>query len=229
MLKSRQNEILEYLKIKKRVSVVNLAKKFFVSEMTIRRDLKELEMGGYIKRYNGGAIYDEKETVLPFEARKLLHAKEKKAIAEKVRGYLKDGVTVFIDSSSTCMYIIPLLCEYADIKLITNSLHCAVIAAKHHISCTVSGGNLYERDMCNVGGFTQEFLSRINVDIAFFSSQGITDDGVITDSDEQQTLVRKTVMKNSLKNIFIFDSTKQNKKFLYTLCTKDETDAIIII
>lgn len=229
MLKNRQNEIFEYLKSNKKASVNKLAKKFFVSEMTIRRDLKELEIGGYIKRYNGGAIYDEKETVLPFEARRLLHAKEKKLIVEKVREYLKDGITVFIDSSATCMYIIPLLSEYANIKLITNSLHCAIIAAKYHVSCLVSGGNLYERDMCNVGGFTQEFLSHINVDIAFFSSQGINNDGIISDSDEQQTLVRKTVMKNSLKNIFIFDSTKLNKKFLYTLCTANETNAIIMI
>ncbi len=103
-----------------------LSKTLYVSEMTVRRDLKNLQLFGYIERYNGGAAYIENEVGLPFDCRDKLHNKEKQLLSESVRKFLKDGMTVFIDSSSTCSYIIPLLTEYKSVKIVTNSVYCTI-------------------------------------------------------------------------------------------------------
>ncbi len=229
MLNERQQDIVEFIKKEKRASVKKLASQFFVSEMTIRRDLKELENQNYLKRYNGGAVYCRSDSLLPIEMRKFLNAKEKNILSKRAEKYLRDSQTVFIDSSSTCMYIIPLLTDYNDITIITNSVQNLLVAAEHHIRCSIAGGNYYERDMCTVGSETENYLRNINVDIAFLTTSGLSDDGVISDIDERQTAVRKAVMENSKKNLFLFESSKLHKKFPYTLCRTDMADDIFMI
>ena len=127
------------------------------------------------------------------------------------------------------MYIIPLLTDYNDITIITNSVQNLLVAAEHHIRCSIAGGNYYERDMCTVGSETENYLRNINVDIAFLATSGLSDDGVISDFDERQTAVRKAVMENSKKNLFLFESGKLHKKFPYTLCRTDMADDIFMI
>ena len=197
-----------------RASVRALAAKFFVSEMTVRRDLKEMEKCNFVRRYNGGAVYGNEYDQLPIQSRILLHTDEKKILSQKVRKYLADSMTVYIDSSSTALYILHILAEYRDITIVTNSVRCVIEAAQYHIKCIMVGGEYYEADMCNVGGAAIDFLSKINVDVGFFSAAALSDDGVISDRDEQQTAVRMAVMKNCGKKIFAFDSSKQHKKML---------------
>lgn len=228
-LNERQNQIIRYLKEQRRASVKKLAAHFFVSEMTIRRDLKVLELLGYLKRYNGGAVYCEDYNILPIESRKLLHADEKRRLSEAARKHLHDLMTVFLDSSSTCLYILPIIAEYKDIKVVTNSIPCLLDAAKYHIPCLAAGGDFFEHDMCTVGGETERFLHGLNIDVGFYSSLGISEDGVISDGDENQTSVRKTAMQICEKNIFFFDSEKQNKKYFYTLCHAKDADEVVLI
>lgn len=190
-LNNRQAEMVGFIKSNKRVSVKKLASHFYVSEMTVRRDLNELELQGYIQRYNGGAVYSDDYESLPIESRKLLHMAEKKKLSEWTRKYLCDAITVFIDSSSTSLYVIPLLSEYKGITVVTNSVQCLICASKYHLKCIMAGGIYYEHDMCTVGGMTNEFLRNINVDVGFFSAKGLSDDGIISDDDDPRPLPEK--------------------------------------
>lgn len=227
-LNQRQHDISEELKKRKRMSVSELSQKFHVSEMTIRRDLKLLEEKGYIKRYTGGAMFCSNE-ILPIGYRKMLHSKQKVELAKRTKVFLHNSMNVFLDSSSTCSYIVPILSEYENIHIVTNSVQSTLAAAEYNISCTLVGGTFYARDMCTVGSMCDDLLQNINVDIAFFSSLGLSEDGLITDCDELQNSVRKTVMKNCRTNIFLFDSHKLNKKYLFTLCNKDDVNELIIL
>lgn len=230
MLSERQEKILKLLKEKRRVSVSFLSKTLYVSEMTIRRDLKELESFGYIERYNGGAVYKDNEVCLPLDYRDKLHNKEKELLAECVKKYLKDGMTVFIDSSSTCSYIVPLLSEFKSIKMVTNSVYSLLKAAQYQIDAVSIGGEYNPRDMCTVGFKAIDFLRDINIDIGFFSSSGfLPDKGIITDWNEEQTAVRKAVMKNTEIKIFLFTEEKINKSQFYTVCSGNEIDEIIML
>ena len=99
-------DIFDILCEKKRVSVSELSKLLYVCEMTVRRDLSEMEKQGLIKRYRGGAIYSE-GTELPISIRMYLSEDEKRILAKKAEIYLADNTIVYIDGSSTCHYIIP--------------------------------------------------------------------------------------------------------------------------
>ena len=55
-LDERLEKILEILENEKKVKVTDLAEKFNVSEVIIRKNLKRLEQEGKLKRTHGGAI-----------------------------------------------------------------------------------------------------------------------------------------------------------------------------
>ena len=168
VLNKRQEQTVELVKAEQRASVKRIAQHFFVSEMTVRRDLKILEENGYLKRYNGGAVYNKEFDHLPIESRKLLNTAEKRKLCELARRYLRDNCSVFIDSSSTCLNLVPMLADFKGITLITNSVQCLLAAEKHHLKCILAGGNYHEYDRCTVGVETVEFVRRFNVDVAFF-------------------------------------------------------------
>ena len=226
MLTSRQKDILEILKAKNSVSVYELSKTLYVTEMTIRRDLIEMEKGGFLRRYRGGAVLKINVGEMPISERLLLYKEEKEALANKCKVFLHDDITVFIDSSSTCQYILPLLTEFEKVSVITNSVSSLLTASKLHIPTILIGGDYYEQDMCMVGSLAEEYASNLNVDVAFLTTAGISKDGVISDFDLKQTSVRKLIMKNAKQNVFLFESDKIGKKFLHTLCKAKDVEVI---
>ena len=52
----RYSQIKEMLSEERSVTVMEMARKLFVSEATIRRDLTSMEKTGVIRRVDGGAI-----------------------------------------------------------------------------------------------------------------------------------------------------------------------------
>ncbi len=226
-MNERQKEILEILYQKGRVSVAELSQALYVTEMTVRRDLTEMEKGGFLLRYHGGAVLKINAGEMPISERLLLDRKEKEELAEKCIRYLSDGITVFIDSSSTCQYILPHLLRYKSITVVTNSISALLTLGKLHIFCILIGGEYYEQDMCTVGPLAEQYVSELNVDVAFFTTAAISHDGVISDFDLKQTMIRKYVMKNANKNIFLFEREKFGKKLLHTLCTVKDATAVL--
>ena len=226
-MNERQKEILEILYRNGRASVTELSGVLFVSEMTVRRDLSEMEKGGFLRRYRGGAILKINTGEMPIGERLLLDQKEKEAIAAKCTAYLGDGMTVFIDSSSTCQYIIPYLSQYKSITVVTNSVSTLLTLGKLHIFTILIGGEYYEQDMCTVGSLAERYIRDLNVDVAFYTTSAISCDGVISDIDLKQTAIRKHMMKNAGKNIFLFEKEKFGKKHLYTLCKAEDVTAIL--
>ena len=229
MLNERQEQMLSLLKKKNRVTVAKLAKTLYVSEMTVRRDLAVLEKEGYAERFHGGAVYVSSEAFLPLSSRDVLHQAEKERLAGLVRKHLHDSATVFIDSSSTCSYIIPVLSEFRGIKIITNSVYSLLKAAQFGIPCLLTGGEYDPHDMCLVGYSAERFLSDLNIDIGFFTALGISDDGIISDNDPDQAAVRIAVLHRTAKKVFLFSSEKLRRKCLYTVCMKDDADDVIIL
>ena len=227
-MNERQKEILSILYNNNRATVSELSRTLFVSEMTIRRDLTEMEKGGFLRRYRGGATIKVNLGEMPISERLLFDKNEKEVLAEKCNEYLNDYMTVFIDSSSTCQYIIPHLSKYKSITVITNSISALMTLGKLHIFSILVGGEYYEQDMCTVGSLAEKYVSEFNVDVAFFTTSAISHDGVISDLDLRQTMIRKIVMKNSKKNIFLFEKEKLGKKHLYTLCSKEDATAVFI-
>lgn len=225
---TRENDILKILYEKGRASVTELSKSLFVSEMTVRRDLTVMEKQGIIKRYRGGAVPVSDANDMPVLQRFFVDEAAKKFLSNKAAEFLRDGITVYIDSSSTCQYLIYEIKKFKSIGIVTNSVGALLSAAKMQIPCFLIGGKYYCHDMCFTGVIAEQYARQFNVDVAFFSAMGLSEDGIISDPDIEQTSIRRIIMDNARKNIFLFEKNKLNTEYLYTLCRKDEADAVII-
>ena len=123
----RQNKILEFLRRNKTAVVKNLAASFYVSEATIRRDLKEMQAMGLIERSHGGAVLPENAEEVSIFVRIGKNAKEKERAATNALKILPEFTfkSVFVDSSSTALA----LAERMDLSyktVVTNNLQTAM-------------------------------------------------------------------------------------------------------
>ena len=220
-LNERQQHIMELIREKGKIGVVSLAKELNYSEMTIRRDLTKMEKEGLLKRSHGMALENDINSQ-PITTRSHAQDVEKRKLCKEAAQYLTDKMTVFLDSSSTCLYLVPYIAEHKEMTIFTNSVQVLLSAANFHIPCYLTGGKYFERDMCLLGAQAENYAQNINADIAFFSCAGYSEDGRITDDSEEQTAVRLAVMKHAGKSIMLFDSTKKNKVYAFTVCREEE-------
>ena len=227
-MEGRQKDILALLYERGRVSVAELSRTLYVSEMTVRRDLAEMEKGGYLKRYRGGAVLKQSDGEMPVSERYFMNAEEKRALALRADAYLSDGATVYLDSSSTCAYLLPYLAKYKGVTLVTNSVKTLLAASELHVPALLVGGEYYEQDMCLVGSLAEESVRALSVDVAFFTTAAYDEKtGIISDFDLRQTAIRKIVQKNAKRSVFLFESYKCGKRMLYTLCQASDVTVLV--
>ncbi len=228
-INERQQEILNILDKKHRVSTQNLAVTLDTSEMTVRRDLALLERAGLLKRYHGGALISDEYTHYPLNMRIHVNEKEKRDLAVNAKKYLSDGQTVFLNSSSTNAFLLPHLKDYRNITVITNSVAFLSILAKYGVRCVLTGGEYKAADRTLTGFDTNRFLSFINPDVAFLAFDGLTDDGIITDNDPGEAEIARIMMRGAKKKILLADHSKIGLKFTYTVCTREDADELILL
>ena len=81
-MEERRNEILKELDRKGRVKVTDLSKEVGCSEVTIRNDIKAMDIEGLLKRTHGGAVKVETETERKYSAETIYrNVTQKKRIA----------------------------------------------------------------------------------------------------------------------------------------------------
>ena len=227
-MNERQKNMFDLIQQKGKISTGKLASLFYVSPMTVRRDLADMEKEGLIRRYRGGALSRMKEQELPIAQRYYQDEQEKRILGKKAASLLQDHLNLFLDSSSTCSYIIPYMKEFRDLQLITNSVISLQIAARYQLPAILIGGVYDPQDMCLAGPDAVAQAERYNVDLAFFSTRACSDDGIISDASLQQLEVRKAIMRHARRRVFLFESAKLHQKSLYTLCHVDDIDDLLL-
>ena len=224
----RQEKILEYVKQRNSISVKKLSELLYVSQPTIRRDLAKLEKEGKVLRTHGGVILRkiaDNEISLVF--REEQNNLSKKIIAEKASQFIHNSDVIFMDASSTVSYLIPYLEKFKDIIVITNSPKTSIKLAERKIKNYCTGGLMLLHSIAYVGPDAEKFISNINADVFFFSSRGITEDGIITDSSIEEAVIKKAMLKNATKSYFLCDSSKIGSKYMYNIVSSDEIDGVI--
>ena len=73
----------------------------------------------------------------------------------------------------------------------------------------------------------ESFVRSVSADILFFSSQGISEDGEISDVSEEETSIRKVMLSRAKYKVFLCDSEKIGVTRPFTVCNKDDINKII--
>jgi DeoR/GlpR family transcriptional regulator of sugar metabolism len=227
LLYQRQNEILNYLNKNECATIKELANIVWVSESSIRRDIKSLEEKGLVKQVYGGVMLPYQNTVIPSRIRDTFNSAVKDTLAQTAAKHIFDGATILMDSSSTVKRIIKYMGNFHNIRIITNNQNIFNECNNNEIKLYSTGGHFVNQNNVFVGSAAEEFIRNIYVDILFLSSQAISDNGEISDISERETSIRKVMLTRAKKKIFLCDSSKIGLKKTFTLCTKDDLDLII--
>lgn len=211
----RRNHILEILKSKQAATVDELCAALYSSGATIRRDLNILENNGLIRRTHGGAVHIESTARdFPLSLRESENLSAKEILAQKALPYVKDGMTLFMDSSSTTYHLARRLNGFHNIRVITNGLKTAsVLSEMNGIEVYGTGGRLRANAMSFVGNQAMDFVRQFNADIAFLSCRGIDPEVGITDSDENEANLKRIYIQNAKNVILLCDNSKLGKRY----------------
>jgi len=224
-ISERQKQILSILNDRTFITVQELSRLTFTSESSIRRDLTYLQNNGLVKRLHGGvSSVPPVANVASFYDRAHKNVKEKRLIAQKASVLLKDGQTLLLDSSTTVTFLLPYIAKYQDITVFTNNLTTALQAVELGIPTHCLGGHAINGSTALSGPETFAALARITVDVLFFSSQSLDDQGYISDATEEENYVRQIMLQSAKTKVFLCDSEKFRSRNTYTLCNLNEID-----
>lgn len=224
-ISERQKQILSILNDRTFITVQELSNLTFTSASSIRRDLTYLQNNGLVKRLHGGvSIVLSTENVASFYDRTHKNVKGKRLIAQKASTLLKDGQTVLLDSSTTVTFLLPYIAKHQNITVFTNNLTTALQAIELGIQTHCLGGHAINGSAVLSGPETFTALAGIMVDVLFFSSQSLDNQGNISDTTEEENYVRKIMLNSAKTSVFMCDSEKFNTRNTYMLCSLDDID-----
>ncbi len=227
-------ERLQYIRDKlqkeKKVIVSDLALFFGVTEETVRRDLMKLENEGVAQRIYGGAVLLESSNVdLPYSVRKLSNVELKQAIAGVMEKLIPDSANIMMDGSSTALFVVKALKVKKNLTVVTNSAEIVCeISDKPSWRVFATGGLLKEGGYAFVGARTVEAIRSFHVDYAIFSCKGIDKTtGLITDINDADAEVKRTILTSAKRKILAVDSTKFDRISLVEICAVTGVDMIV--
>src|SRR5690554_6418536 len=123
----RHRYTLQMLHKNGHVSVADLSKQLQVSEVTIRKDLGQLEQLNLLVQTHGGAvIVDHYPLDVLFDEKAKHMEDEKKRIGRMAADLITDNDTVILDSGTTTLQIARNLRGKKEVTVATNSIHIAV-------------------------------------------------------------------------------------------------------
>lgn len=223
----RQQTLMDELKTNGHVSVVDLAQKLQVTEMTIRRDLQQLESQRLLTRVHGGAVPCSK---LPLGADMLTApANEQQiAIAKATVDALPANATVMLNVGTTVLQVAREIARrQLALTVVTNSLPVAIILYQSECHVLLTGGSLRRQSLDLVGPVTEQNIDEYHVDILIGGCDGaMAGEGFFT-SDVNLAAMEQKAVRVASKVIIITESHKFHKRSLAKFADISEVSTII--
>jgi DeoR/GlpR family transcriptional regulator of sugar metabolism len=206
----RRRSIVERLNAHGEVVVDALAKELDTSEVTIRKDLAELENSGLLLRKYGGAV------LLPTESSELSSEKlsvRKKAIGKLASSLVNDHNRIIIDGGSTTSALLPFLQQKLGLVVMTNSMHVAqaLLEQENEPQLLMTGGTWDAQSHSFQGQMAQNTLQAYNFDQAFVGAAGLDVERGTTTFNELISLTR-TMAEVSRTVVVMAESEKLERK-----------------
>ncbi len=224
----RRKHIMEKLQQEGKVYVPELSRTFEVTEETVRRDLEKLEKEGLLRRSYGGAILEERTNEdLSFVKRSSINSNLKEIIGKQAAALIQDGDTIMMDSSTTCLALLRSLSGRSGLTIITNSIRLAYDFTNSPFHIISTGGSLRANSFALTGPITHSSLEKYHVDFAAFSCKGIDMKRGIMESNEEESIVKQTMIEQAKKSILLVDHTKFDRIAFTTTCNFSHISTIV--
>jgi DeoR/GlpR family transcriptional regulator of sugar metabolism len=228
----RQQLIARIVEEQGRALVGDLATRFDVSAVTIRKDLDVLEAEGRAVRVHGGALAPNRgRPERAFEARERLQRQEKEQIGETAAGMVVDGESIALDASTTAFAMARHLKarnRWVHLTVITNGLRIATELAGHPgITVAMPGGFVRWEALSVAGPLGGGLLERINIQKAFMGAAGYTPETGLSDAAEEEAQIKRLIVSAATEVVALIDHTKWGRAAFATFCPTDKLTAVV--
>ncbi|MEO6916931.1 MAG: DeoR/GlpR family DNA-binding transcription regulator [Chitinophagaceae bacterium] len=228
MLKEeRLQKILSLLEKDKRVLLSELSRELYVSEDTVRRDIRELSLKGLLHMVRGGAV-PHAPGPKPFHDRIHFASSDKQVMATKALSLLKDGQVVIFDGGTSTLAVASILPPELKITVVTNSFPIANLLATHPcVQVLFAGGRLYKESIVTVGLESTRFFGQIRADLCFMGVCSIHLELGLTNDSYEESEVKMAMIAHSRKVVALTTPEKIDTAESYYICPAAAVNTII--
>lgn len=229
---ARHAKIVEMLRANGAVSVTQAAADLGVSDMTLRRDLIELESGGVLTRVHGGAVATAASKAAAgseepsFDSRMLQQHEAKLRIASEAASLIAGYRALAIDVGTTTFMMAQAMRPSANMKVFTSSLRVAMELASARCEIYLAGGRVRGGELAIGGPAALAQFGALWFDAAVIGASGLTAEGLFDYSIEDTELKRIYIERSTLK-IAVCDSSKMLRQSLVKVCALDEISILV--
>lgn len=229
-IRERHDKILTLLQQNGSISVTSLAEQFKVSEVTIRKDLSNLEQQKKLYRTHGSAIL-----ISPYINDRHVNEKEKKNVAEKrvigakAASLIEPGDSIIIASGTTMSFLAR--------EIDTGGGHLTVITASVPVTSILSqnkdidviqlGGITRSSSISVVGSFAEQMLQHFNCSKLYVGVDGIDLECGLTTTNMMEATLNNVMINVAQKVIVLADSSKFGRRGFSKICDLEAVDMII--
>lgn len=232
VVEERRRWIEERVRREGRVSVHALEAELGVSAMTARRDLDALSDEGKVQRIYGGAVMPviaAREDFFHWRVNE--NRKDKERLADAALELVEPGDTVFIDSSTTALYLVRrMVAESTDATIVTNSLAVQDVFTRNTapgLELVVVGGSLKKPTLSLVGPNAVRNIGLYLADKVFLSTWGIEPGGDLTDPDLQEAEIKRAMIARTKEPVLMADGSKFEKRAMHVYAHASEFSTIL--
>ncbi|TFV73348.1 DeoR/GlpR transcriptional regulator [Blastococcus sp. CT_GayMR19] len=227
----RQQAIAQLVGQRGRLSVTTTAEQFGVTTETVRRDLAVLERAGMLRRVHGGAVPVNAVALveLGLGERTGRLAEQKNKIAAAALEFLPGtNGSIILDGGTTTAALAELLPTDRRLLTVTNAVPIAArLATAPGITVHMLGGRVRGVTQCAVGESAVRTLSNLRVDVAFMGTNGITTSYGFTTPDEDEALVKRSMVSAGQRVVVLADSSKLERETLIRFAAPEDVDVLI--
>lgn len=206
---ARLTALMKILEERGHCAVAELALHFDVSEETIRRDIRQLERTGRVQKTHGGVSIPSSELEAPYRIRLREQSDAKQRIAQHAATMVAEGMTLLLDSGTTCLGLARALAGMRDLTIITNSMEVAhEVLGRPGQRLFVAGGPIKADYHAAFGPEAIAFCRRFVPDITVLSMGAIDAACGFLDFDSDEAIFKRSILDRSRRVVVLADSTK---------------------
>jgi DeoR/GlpR family transcriptional regulator of sugar metabolism len=227
LVSQRKQHILDVLRRDGQVVAKALSEQLFLSEDTIRRDLRELAQAGLLQRVHGGAL-PASPAVVNFEGRRQISTEAKAAIGRAAAALVLPGQVIILDGGTTNLQLARNLAPDLRATIITHSPTIAVALADHlTVEVILIGGKLFKHSVVAVGAAAIEAIGQFHADTYFMGVTGIRVDIGLTTGDLEEAHVKRALSTAAADTIVLASAEKLNAASPYVIAPVSELSGIV--
>ena len=224
----RQQQILQLLEARGQVSIGDLAARFTVSDMTLRRDLAQLESDGLLRRVHGGAVRSESSSFEPpFALRARLNQDAKRAIAASVARLIRDGQTLVLDGGSTGTAVAEALVGRNITVCALNIRVADILASSAATRVMVPGGTIRPGELSFVGPVAERTLRDHRFDTYIMTVSAVDTSAGFTEWNVEDAAIKRGALASSARCIAACDSSKFGHTAFARIADLDAADLFV--